>query len=440
MRDGLLPSVDQIATALAPIVKMGLPVDSDFSDETLLGLPGVLRRSHEPEDRLSRIRALDELIREQLDRYPDDARKEAATVLLGKAGGSRRRTIGERRETAARLLGVQTEHVRTGIQPKIVKMLAWLLHCDAQDAMRSITQTSSLAQVEHCVSTSSDPVPTSARAATLSPEAHREAQQLYWYAQETSVLVQSFEIAARATDALCRSGARNHAAASAASQSSDIERAMWAFAHCCAHLRSLERENTGRVFIREHFSVSPWQMGLGARFTPDEIVELLSALGEAAVDEPNPFIEALLARDQGLLLEQRWLRLMKATAVKHARRPVPLLTSGRGVGRDGEGRFRLIEALVELVATLRPVFPEQTQTDRETGSTCLVTVFGLMREELEGRGPEAGSDVSRAIEVDHAIEAAAMRMRVVWTGRRAPGAAGKQVKLVGLEMPAPPHS
>lgn len=127
------PDVTVIAKALRPIATAGMPVRADFNDETLLGLRGVVARSIQPDDRLSRVKALDDLLARLLVHYPDDALGEAARVLFGIAPGSRGVTITKRRERAATLIDREAEHFRKRIEPGIIAEVAWQLHRDAQN-------------------------------------------------------------------------------------------------------------------------------------------------------------------------------------------------------------------------------------------------------------------------------------------------------------------
>ena len=127
------PPVKEITEALNPILSSGLPVDDEFSDETLLGLRGVVARSIDPSDRLNRVKALDGLIKSQLVHYPDDELGEAARALFGLAHGSRGLKITKRQERAAAESHFEVNHFRKKIQPKILKMLAWLIHQDSQN-------------------------------------------------------------------------------------------------------------------------------------------------------------------------------------------------------------------------------------------------------------------------------------------------------------------
>jgi len=127
------PPVGELADALQPVVASGLPVDSGLDDMRLLGLRGVVARSIDPGSRLSRIKALDDLLRRLLATYPDDVLAGAAQQLFGIAPGSRGTTLTDRRDRAARAADRSTDHLRKHIEPKIIQRVAWLLHRDSQN-------------------------------------------------------------------------------------------------------------------------------------------------------------------------------------------------------------------------------------------------------------------------------------------------------------------
>lgn len=126
------PDVAELVKALKPVLRNGLPLDPDLDDARLLGLRSVVARAIEPDERLSRVKALDGLLQRLLAYYPDDVLSEAARVLFGLAPGSRGKTLTDRREQAARETGYEAVHFRKRIEPKILKQLAWQLHQDAQ--------------------------------------------------------------------------------------------------------------------------------------------------------------------------------------------------------------------------------------------------------------------------------------------------------------------
>lgn len=127
------PPVEDIAKALRPILATGLPILPAFGDETLLALRSVVARSIDRDDRLSRIKALDELVSRMLIHYPDDHLGEPARILFALARGVRGKNLTARRQAAAEAAGYEAEHFRKRIEPEILKMLAWQLHRDSQN-------------------------------------------------------------------------------------------------------------------------------------------------------------------------------------------------------------------------------------------------------------------------------------------------------------------
>ncbi len=127
------PDVPALTDALKAVLRSGLPVGPDLDDARLLGLRGVVARSIDPGERLSRVKALDALLRSQLVYYQDDALGEAARALFGLTPGTRGLTLTDRREQAARETGYDADHLRKRIEPKILRQLAWQLHQDSQN-------------------------------------------------------------------------------------------------------------------------------------------------------------------------------------------------------------------------------------------------------------------------------------------------------------------
>lgn len=126
------PDVEILAKALRPIAAAGLPVSPSFNDDVLLGLRGVVARSIDRDDRLNRVKALDDLLTRLLAHYPDDSLGEAARILFGLASGSRGINLTRRREAAALTIDREAEHFRKRVEPSIIAEVAWQLHRDSQ--------------------------------------------------------------------------------------------------------------------------------------------------------------------------------------------------------------------------------------------------------------------------------------------------------------------
>ncbi|MFI8771883.1 hypothetical protein ACIGKQ_06950 [Gordonia sp. NPDC062954] len=135
------PPLDDLVEPLKEILKAGLPVSYDFDDMSVLALRGVVARSVIPQDRLSRIKALNELIARLLVHYPDDSLGEAARIVFGLAQGVRGLTLTQRRERAAAAMHRESDHFRKRIEPRIVRELARQLHSDSQNYVPRTTPT-----------------------------------------------------------------------------------------------------------------------------------------------------------------------------------------------------------------------------------------------------------------------------------------------------------
>ncbi len=127
------PDVSEIARAVRPLAAAGLPISPSFADELLLGLRGVVARSIVPDDRLSRVKALDDLLVRLLVHYPDDDLGEAARILFGIAPGARGTNLTRRRAMAAETIDREADHFRKRIEPTIIEQVAWQLHRDSQN-------------------------------------------------------------------------------------------------------------------------------------------------------------------------------------------------------------------------------------------------------------------------------------------------------------------
>lgn len=135
------PPLDDLVEPLKAILKAGLPVSYDFDEMNILALRGIVARSVMPHDRLSRIKALNELLARLLVHYPDDSLGEAARIVFGLALGVRGLTLTQRRERAALEIEREVDHFRKRIEPKIVRELARQLHSDSQNYVPRSTPT-----------------------------------------------------------------------------------------------------------------------------------------------------------------------------------------------------------------------------------------------------------------------------------------------------------
>lgn len=135
------PPLDDLVEPLKEILKAGLPVTDAFYDMHVLALRGVVARSVMPHDRLSRIKALNELLARLLVHFPDDTLGEPARIAFGLAPGARGLILTKRRERAATEMERDVDHFRKRIEPRIVRELARQLHSDSQNYVPRTTPT-----------------------------------------------------------------------------------------------------------------------------------------------------------------------------------------------------------------------------------------------------------------------------------------------------------
>lgn len=120
--------LDELTTALQPVVRAGLPLRPGVAPDALLNLAGVIARSVNADDVLARVDALDRLLRAILKSLAPPERAEAAELLFIVARGGK--TLTARRTEAAAALDYEVHHFRKRIEPDILRDIAWQLHRD----------------------------------------------------------------------------------------------------------------------------------------------------------------------------------------------------------------------------------------------------------------------------------------------------------------------
>jgi hypothetical protein len=123
------------ADTLRGLLRVGLPVPEQAPAGQLLELRGVMVRAANPQERASRIRALDCLLRWQLARFDHPRLAEAARLLFGAARSTEGLTLTERREKAAAAADYEVHHFRKRIEPEICDHLARMLGADSEDLL-----------------------------------------------------------------------------------------------------------------------------------------------------------------------------------------------------------------------------------------------------------------------------------------------------------------
>ena len=129
------PDLDVLTASLEKLLREGLSATEETADDVLIGLRGVWARSVDPDDVLSRVKALNGLLRREIPRIPpyngrDWAR--GAGILFKLAPGSAKLTLSQRYQRAAEAIPYNADHFRQEIVPRILRQLARQLHEDSQ--------------------------------------------------------------------------------------------------------------------------------------------------------------------------------------------------------------------------------------------------------------------------------------------------------------------
>ncbi len=129
------PPIDEIAEGLKRVLRKGLPVIPDAAPDVLLQLRGVEARSIDPDDFLSRVKALNALFHTLLLALGDAEEAQALQILFAVRGADRGTTLTVRRSRASSVGGwdYDATHFRRNIEPRLLRDLAWFLYEDSQN-------------------------------------------------------------------------------------------------------------------------------------------------------------------------------------------------------------------------------------------------------------------------------------------------------------------
>jgi hypothetical protein len=127
------PPEDALPGEIRSLLRGGLPVRVEQCGPRLLGLRGVKARALHPDDQASRARAVDRLLREQLDRLENAELAPAARLLFGAETATSGATLTSRRMAAAEAAGYEMHHFRKRIEPKLLELVAWQLRRDSEE-------------------------------------------------------------------------------------------------------------------------------------------------------------------------------------------------------------------------------------------------------------------------------------------------------------------
>jgi hypothetical protein len=139
--------LDDIAGDLKALLQGGLPATEEQASDRLLDLKGVIARAENPADKLSRVKALNMLLVQQITAIPMSRQRDlarAAVVLFGLKKGSKRWNLTLRMQEAAREIGYSYDHFRQEIIPRMLRQLARQI---LQDSAKYSTLTRPLAEI-----------------------------------------------------------------------------------------------------------------------------------------------------------------------------------------------------------------------------------------------------------------------------------------------------
>lgn len=268
--DGQSDEVLGLAVALRRLLKPGLPVLPELAEDVLLDLPGVRARSSDPADRLSRVAALDGLLRWLLARL-NDSSAEAARALFGLPPAAAGTTLTERREIAAAASGHEVHHFRKRLEPKILSLLGWALRKDSND----YTATRALAPP---LAPSSGRLIIPADAFAWEAAEHAELLSTLWsgvYALRAELIGLARSRSMRGEPAALNAAARH---------------ALWSYARLLG-LAAQYRAAFGDVLLHADTGLSPDGLAELAGWTPPLQPEHRRVLAELGEEDPEAFIQ-----------------------------------------------------------------------------------------------------------------------------------------------------
>lgn len=113
---------------LRKLLRSGFPLTDSSVGDILTEQRVVIANAQHPDERASRIAALDRVLRQLLADFGRSARGQAARTLFGAARGTRGTNLTFRRLEAAQILERHEDHLRKHIEPKFLDELAFAFH------------------------------------------------------------------------------------------------------------------------------------------------------------------------------------------------------------------------------------------------------------------------------------------------------------------------
>jgi len=127
-RQGLSSTTEEIRDALRHVLRAGFPITDDTAGDLLPDQRVVIAHAQHPDERASRVTALERVIRQILKEFGQSTRGQAARALFAVDKTLRGTTLTHRREVAARILDRDPDHTRKHIEPRILDEVAFAFH------------------------------------------------------------------------------------------------------------------------------------------------------------------------------------------------------------------------------------------------------------------------------------------------------------------------
>lgn len=127
-RTALSSAPDDLREELRKVVRPGFPITDKAAGEILTEQRVVIANAQHPDQRASRITALERVLRQILKDFGQSTRGRAARIIFAADRGLRGTTLTFRRGEAANVLERDPDHVRKQIEPKILGEVAFALH------------------------------------------------------------------------------------------------------------------------------------------------------------------------------------------------------------------------------------------------------------------------------------------------------------------------
>lgn len=131
--------MDDLAAELGRIVKHTLPLSDQTAGVVLPNLRNVVARAIHPDDPISRIDSLNQIVARLLTDNHDERHGEPARILFGLAAGTGGTSLTSRTDKAASHLALDPDHFRKRVRPEVVRAVAELLYRDMLRYKKRVT-------------------------------------------------------------------------------------------------------------------------------------------------------------------------------------------------------------------------------------------------------------------------------------------------------------